>query len=84
MKAWGYDAGQRFTVYRKHLPFADLLLQKQPQEIDLDWPRSGTVEDGEVVYFHFEDVAPVQRADRQLAAGFDRIEIVEAGAPLRP
>ncbi len=81
MRVWAFEDGQRLTVYRHRLPVSDFPLQRQQQEIGLDWPSAAAVGDGEVVYLHFAQAAPPDRVDRPLAAGFDRIEIVESAPP---
>lgn len=81
MRAWAFEDGQRLTVYRDRRAVAELALSRQPQEIGIDWPALRPTGGGEVVYLHFDDAASAGRIDRPLAAGFDRIEIVDSGLP---
>jgi hypothetical protein len=89
LRAWSFEEGQRLTVYRDRSVAAQVTLRKQPQEIELAWPRlaTGVLKDvgdaGEIVHLHVDSVAPKERLGRPLAAGFDTIELV-AGAPPAP
>lgn len=86
LRAWSFEEGQRLTVYRDRRVAAQVLLRKQPQEIELDWPRLGTGlqgEVGEIVLLHVDTVAPKEQFGRPLAAGFDTLELV-AGAGQAP
>lgn len=55
-----------------------MTLRKQPQEIELAWPRLGTDlqgDLGEIVNLYIDSVAPKEKLGRPLAAGFDSIEL---------
>jgi hypothetical protein len=87
VRAWSFEEGQRLTLYRDRSPFAQVSLRKQPQEIELAWPRLETgvrSEPGEVVHLHIDSVAPKEKVGRPLAAGFDFIELAAGTAQGAP
>ena len=77
LRAWGCDDSQSVTIYRRRLPVAELSLQRSPADFEIEWPRDISARESETLYFRFARSAPVKKDLRPLAAGFDRIELVD-------